>query len=104
MLTTRLDPTWTAVAELSQVEHAGTYVLADVGDDQAIVIRGRDEQLRAFHNVCKHRGSRILEEACGSAVRLQCPYHSWVYDLDGRLVRAKHTETLEDFAFEDNGL
>ena len=77
---------------------------ADVGDDQAIVIRGRDGELRAFHNVCRHRGRRILEEPCGTAVRLQCPYHAWVYDQAGELIRAKHTETLEDFAFETTGL
>ena len=104
MLSIRLDPTWTVVAAEDQLLDACSYVLADVGDDQAIVIRGRDGELRAFHNVCRHRGSRILEEPCGTAVRLQCPYHAWVYDQSGQLIRAKHTETLEDFAFETSGL
>ena len=104
MLSTRLDPTWTVAAAEDQLADACSYVLADVGDDQAIVIRGRDGKLRAFHNVCRHRGSRILEEPCGTAVRLQCPYHAWVYDQAGQLIRAKHTETLEDFAFETTGL
>src|SRR3954470_18995323 len=104
MLSIRLDPTWTVVAAEDQLLDACSYMLADVGDDQAIVIRGRDGELRAFHNVCRHRGSRILEEPCGTAVRLQCPYHAWVYDQSGQLIRAKHTETLDDFAFEANGL
>ncbi|HET7830138.1 MAG TPA: SRPBCC family protein, partial [Candidatus Limnocylindrales bacterium] len=46
----------------------------------------------------------VEERECGKAVRFQCPYHAWIYDLDGRLVRAKHTEDLEDFSFETSGL
>ena len=104
MLTTRLDPTWAAVAAESVLAGSGTYLLADVGGDQAIVIRGRDGAVRAFHNVCKHRGSRVLEEPEGCVVRLQCPYHAWVYDQQGALVRAKHTEDLDDFDPADYGL
>ena len=44
------------------------------------------------------------ERECGTAVRFQCPYHAWIYDLDGRLIRAKHTEDLEDFSHETSGL
>ncbi len=49
-------------------------------------------------------GTAVEERECGTAVRFQCPYHAWIYDLDGRLVRAKHTEDLEDFSFETFGL
>ena len=48
-----------------------------------MVVRGRDEVLRAFYNVCRHRGTAVVEEPCGKAVRFQCPYHAWIYDLDG---------------------
>jgi phenylpropionate dioxygenase-like ring-hydroxylating dioxygenase large terminal subunit len=88
---------WHPAVRESDVAEAGTYVLAEVDGERAIVLRGRDGVVRAFHNVCKHRGSELLEEPCGSVVRLQCPYHAWVYDLEGQLVRAKHTEDLEDF-------
>jgi Rieske 2Fe-2S family protein len=57
--------------------------------------------LRAFHNVCRHRGSTLVDapEAgdTGSIVRFQCPYHAWIYDLEGRLKQPRHTELLEDF-------
>ena len=69
-----------------------------------MVMRGADGELRAFHNVCRHRGSTILEESCGKLVRIQCPYHAWTYDLDGRLQRAKHTDDLVDFEPAENGL
>jgi phenylpropionate dioxygenase-like ring-hydroxylating dioxygenase large terminal subunit len=78
--------------------------VAQVAGESAIVIRGRDGVIRAFHNVCKHRGSQLLEEPSGSAVRFQCPYHAWVYDLDGSLIRAKHTDGLEAFDVASYGL
>jgi Rieske 2Fe-2S family protein len=95
---------WHAVARETDLAAAGTYRLADVDGEAAIVIRGRDGVVRAFHNVCKHRGSRLVDEASGSAVRLQCPYHAWVYDPDGRLARARHTEGMEAFDLADHGL
>ena len=72
--------------------------------ENVIVVRGADGELRAFHNVCRHRGSTILEESCGKLVRIQCPYHAWTYDLEGRLQRAKHTEDLVDFEPAENSL
>ena len=68
------------------------------------IARGRDGELRAFFNVCRHRGTAVVEEPCGNAVRFQCPYHSWIYDLEGNLVRAKHTDDLDDFSFDRFGL
>src|SRR5690606_28757579 len=53
--------------------------------ESVIVVRGRDEQLRAFTNVCRHRGSRIVDGSSGCAKKLICPYHAWTYELDGRL-------------------
>ncbi len=53
------------------------------------MVRGRDGSLRAFHNSCRHRGSRVCSADKGSAVRLVCPYHNWSYDLDGRLLFAR---------------
>ena len=94
---------WIMVAREEEVVEPGSYVLVDL-DDPLIVVRGRDGVLRAFHNVCRHRGTAVAEEPCGKVVRFQCPYHAWIYDLDGRLVRAKHTDDLDDFAFEDFGL
>ena len=56
----------------------------------------RDEagELRAFLNVCRHRGTAVVEQPCGAAVRFQCPYHAWIYDLEGNLIRAQDTAPL----------
>ena len=75
-----------------------------IDDEPLLIVRGRDGELRAFYNVCRHRGTAVVEEPCGKAVRFQCPYHAWIYDLEGKLVRAKHTDDLEDFSFEEFGL
>jgi glycine betaine catabolism A len=95
---------WIMVGRSSQVATAGTYFLADIDGEPLLIVRGRDDVVRAFYNVCQHRGTSVVEESCGAAVRFQCPYHAWIYDLDGRLIRAKHTEDLEGFALEDFGL
>jgi glycine betaine catabolism A len=61
------------------------------------VIRDQRSQVRGFYNVCRHRGSRLKEEACGHSATIQCPYHAWTYGLDGRLVGAPHMEEVPGF-------
>lgn len=95
---------WVMVGREEDVAEPGTYMLAELDGDPLIVVRGKDAVLRAFHNVCRHRGTAVVEDTFGKVVRFQCPYHAWIYDLDGRLVRAKHTEDLGDFSFEGFGL
>jgi Rieske 2Fe-2S family protein len=95
---------WVIVGREAQAADPGTYFLAELDGEPILVVRGRDAQLRAFYNVCRHRGTAVVEEPAGKAVRFQCPYHAWIYDLDGTLVRAKHTEDLDDFTFEGFGL
>ena len=76
----------------------GTYFLATVADDPLIVVRGTDGELRAFFNVCRHRGATIVTKPCGEVVRFQCPYHAWIYDLEGKLTHAEvHGPGLENF-------
>ena len=86
---------WVVVGREEDAEAPGSYFLTTVDDEPLIVVRGRDSVLRAFYNVCRHRGTAVVEEPCGKAVRFQCPYHAWIYDLEGRLIRAKHTDDLE---------
>jgi len=95
---------WIAVGRAEEIAGPGSFVLRDVLGEQLLLVRGKDDVIRAFYNVCRHRGTAVEERECGTAVRFQCPYHAWIYDLDGRLVRAKHTEDLEDFSFETFGL
>ncbi|HKB29007.1 MAG TPA: aromatic ring-hydroxylating dioxygenase subunit alpha, partial [Candidatus Limnocylindrales bacterium] len=95
---------WVLVAREEDAPDPGTYLLVEVDGEDLVIVRGRTGQLRAFYNVCRHRGTAVVEEACGKVVRFQCPYHAWIYDLDGSLIRAKHTDDLEDFSFEGFGL
>ena len=95
---------WVAVAREEELAEPGAFVTFDLVGEPLLIVRGRDRALRAFYNVCRHRGTAVAEEACGTAVRFQCPYHAWIYDLDGQLVRASHMDDIEDFSREAFGL
>src|SRR5512143_2064227 len=95
---------WVIVGRVDEAPEPGTWFTTELDGEPLIVVRGRDGTLRAFYNVCRHRGTAVVEEPCGTAVRFQCPYHAWIYDLEGRLVRAKHTEDLDDFSFAEYSL
>ena len=81
---------WLFVAAEAEVPEPGDFVTVQVGSSSVIIVRDDDEQVRAFHNVCRHRGSRILDDACGSVGNLVCPYHHWTYDVDGCLLHAEN--------------
>ena len=102
------ERTWLCVAREADIAEPASYILAGIGDESVIVVRDRTGTLNAFNNVCRHRGSTIIDPATdgasGRVVRFQCPYHAWTYDLDGSLQRAPHTERLVDFEGADNGL
>ena len=95
---------WVLVAREEDMPEPTSFRLVELDGEDVIIVRGRDGVIRAFYNVCRHRGTAVEERECGKAVRFQCPYHAWIYDLEGKLVRAKHTEDLEDFSFETFGL
>jgi len=78
-------PSWQVVCHISDVANAGDWHSLDYIGESVIVVRGADNILRAFTNVCRHRGSRLVDGAAGCAKKLVCPYHAWTYDLDGRL-------------------
>ena len=97
---------WLCVGRVEDAAVPGGYFLARPAGEDVIVLRGATPPgvLRAFYNVCRHRGSTLLEEPCGVLSKILCPYHAWVYDLDGSLRRARHTEDLADFDPAGNGL
>jgi len=95
---------WVVVGRTAEAPDPGTFFTADLDGEPLLIVRGRDGELRGFYNVCQHRGTAVVEEPCGTAVRFQCPYHAWIYDLEGHLVRAKHTEDLDDFSLQEYGL
>ena len=80
---------WLYVAHEGEIPSRGDYLLYRIGEESIILIRGRDEKIRAFFNVCRHRGSHICLEESGNVSTLKCPYHAWTYDLDGRLIAAR---------------
>jgi phenylpropionate dioxygenase-like ring-hydroxylating dioxygenase large terminal subunit len=84
---------WLLADHESRIPDAGDYFLFQIGDQSVIVLRDKTQSVRAFHNVCRHRGSLICTEPDGNATRLVCPYHAWTYGLDGRLLAARAMPT-----------
>ncbi|WOX13629.1 aromatic ring-hydroxylating dioxygenase subunit alpha [Streptomyces sp. N50] len=80
---------WLFVAAEAELPEPGDYVTVDIGSYSVIVVRDDDEDVRAFHNVCRHRGARILNEERGSVGNIVCGYHRWTYGVDGRLLHAE---------------
>ena len=78
-------PSWQVVCHVSDIPAHGDWHTLDYLGESVIVVRGKDDVLRGFTNVCRHRGSRLVDGSHGCAKKLVCPYHAWTYDLDGRL-------------------
>ncbi len=106
---------WLFAGHVSQIPNPGDYFLTEFDTESLIVVRGRERQIDAFLNVCRHRGSHICLEKQGSVKFFRCPYHAWSYDIDGSLKSARlmdpgfnkvnyglhraHVETLEGLIF-----
>ena len=93
---------WLCVAAECEVSAPGQYVALDIGGSPILVIRDGEGELRAFHNSCRHRGSKVLDGTCGTAKGLVCPYHRWTYRLDGSLAWAAYMP--DDFDKARHGL
>ncbi len=76
---------WQLIGPASRLSEAGDYVATEIAGAKIVAVRGKDGVLRAFRNVCRHRGARLFEEGEGRCTMIRCPYHNWVYDLDGSL-------------------
>ena len=86
----------------SQLPDTGDFKVFKVGGESAIVVRGADGNIKAFANVCRHRGSLVCLEAVGNARKFVCPYHGWTYDTDGKLVAAR--DMPEEFDWDAHAL
>ncbi|WP_291726653.1 ring-hydroxylating oxygenase subunit alpha [Leisingera sp. F5] len=91
-----ISRTWQWVCHVEKLREPGSYTTIEIAGQPIAVVRDRDGVLRAFYNVCKHRAHELLSGE-GITSRIMCPYHAWVYKLDGNLIRAPHTENLEGF-------
>jgi choline monooxygenase len=98
-----LAATWQYVGPASSVASPGACVTTEVAGRGIVVVRGTDGDLRAFYNVCRHRGGPLAKQDC-TIDRFQCAYHGWVYALDGRLVGTPQFKGAEGFRREDFGL
>src|SRR5258707_6215487 len=95
---------WVLVGHQSQIKKAGDYFVIEVSGESLIVIRDSKFEIRAFYNVCRHRGAQLKEDGRGHASVIQCPYHAWTYGLDGRLIGAPHMDDVPGFAKADYSL
>lgn len=89
---------WVLVGHQSQLSEPGDYFLAKVAGESLIVAKDQRSTIRAFYNVCRHRGARLCEEQNGHAAAIQCSYHAWTYALDGRLLGAPHMDETPGFS------
>ena len=94
---------WLIAGMTCEIPAKGNYITLQVGKNPIIVIRGADGVVHAFHNVCRHRGSRLCTSDKGKVAKLVCHYHQWTYELDGRLLFAG-TEMGADFDMKQYGL
>lgn len=95
---------WQWVARAEQLKQVGSFVTADIGGEPVVVVRGRDGELRAFSNVCRHRAARVMEKPEGCEQKLRCRYHGWTYDLEGKLIGVPEFDGVVGFRREDNSL
>jgi choline monooxygenase len=94
---------WQYAGRADQAAEPGAFFTCDLGGVPVVVVRGKDGELRAFLNVCRHRGSLVCEGE-GRRETLQCPYHAWTYDLDGSLRAAPRSDREPGFDKEELGL
>ncbi|MBF8223781.1 aromatic ring-hydroxylating oxygenase subunit alpha [Halomonas sp. 328] len=94
---------WLFAGMTSEIPTKGNFMTVEIGDNPVILVRGNDGQVHGFHNVCRHRGSRLCVKEKGKVAKLVCPYHQWTYELDGRLLFAG-SDMGENFDLNQYGL
>ncbi|MCV3242899.1 aromatic ring-hydroxylating oxygenase subunit alpha [Mesorhizobium sp. ZC-5] len=96
---------WQIACHVSDVPDRGNYLTMDVVGERALIVRGADGVVRAFHNICRHRGSRVVADEKGTCKNaLVCPFHGWVYNLDGTLRGAARPRSFPDLDKTEFGL
>lgn len=94
---------WLFAGMSCEIPAKGNFMTLEIGDNPIVIIRGGEGQVHAFHNVCRHRGSRLCTKDKGKVAKLVCPYHQWTYELDGRLLFAG-SDMGADFDLNQFGL
>jgi phenylpropionate dioxygenase-like ring-hydroxylating dioxygenase large terminal subunit len=85
---------WLHVGHLCEITEAGSFIRRELEFVGAslLIVRGKDGKVRAFHNVCTHRGTQLVDEASGKTANFRCRYHSWSFGTDGKLLSAPDFE------------
>ena len=95
---------WQLVGRFDQVEMPGQFVTATIAGEPIVVVRGNDDVLRGFYNVCRHHAAAVVTDPCGQTSLLHCPYHGWNYGLDGSLKGMPEFDGVKNFERQQNGL
>ena len=85
-----LPSVWLFACTVAHIKQPGDWFLFELAHNSVIIVRGKDREVRAFFNTCRHRGARVCEAQRGHAAKLICPYHQWTYNLDGSLLGARN--------------
>ena len=98
---------WICCGREEDLDSAGSYNIFVIGNENLFIIKDKNNDIRVFHNFCKHRGCQILENEESSPLKrnIRCPYHSWVYNFDGSLYKAPHLDVdIKDKRFHLNSV
>jgi len=95
---------WQFAARVDQLTGAGSYATTEIAGEPIVVVRGSDEKLRGFFNVCRHHAAAVMTEPEGRAHHLRCPYHGWTYSLEGELKGMPDFTGVCNFDRATNGL
>ncbi|MEX5262330.1 aromatic ring-hydroxylating dioxygenase subunit alpha, partial [Kocuria sp. CPCC 205263] len=96
---------WFCAVRAGDLDKPGAYRTVQIGRESIIITRNRKHGIRAFYNICRHRGVKLCMEDTGEATRsFQCPYHAWTYDFDGKLIAAPNLTKMPDIDRQEYGL
>jgi len=95
---------WHVAARVDQLTKPGDYVTSEIADEPIVVVRGSDNQIRAFFNACRHHAAAVMIEPQGNCPQMRCPYHGWTYSLEGELKGTPDFTGVCDFDRANNGL
>jgi phenylpropionate dioxygenase-like ring-hydroxylating dioxygenase large terminal subunit len=99
-----LKPSWQVVCHVNSIPRAGDYETFDLGPESVLVLRDRDGSIRGFHNVCRHRGARLLDGSGNCPSTITCPYHGWSYRQDGGLIGVPMRDSFPGLERAEYGL
>lgn len=87
---------WSYAGLTEDISEPGQYISVQAGLNNIFIVMGRDYRLRAFHNICRHRGTQLLRAVGKTQKMITCPYHDWTYNLEGSLVSVPEEEEFPD--------